>query len=221
MLFHVVPGPVSERFSRIGISWRKLRSPRRWCVVFPEGHVDQGETASGVHGGAIMALMTCFVSSAIRMMLLRLMSEQPLQREAVTISRKEMEGCRLSLRLRGTCQLRAVADYEKSKRIDEILLLFISNNVRNFRMINLVEWQCFSHIHCTKSLQNFQHSLYFVSCIILYGVFNLLRMSLQWRRLKVLPKVGCFHSTSGKYLLLRSDGSASRKRQAEFGQSIN
>lgn len=86
-----------------------------------------------------MALMTCFVSSAIRMMLLRLMSEQPLQREAVTISRKEMEGCRLSLRLRGTCQLRAVADYEKSKRIDEILLLFISNNVRNFRMINLVE----------------------------------------------------------------------------------
>lgn len=86
-----------------------------------------------------MALMACFVSSAIRMMLLRLMSEQPLQREAVTISRKEMEGCRLSLRLRGTCQLRAVVDYEKSKRIDGILLLFISNNVRNFRMINSVE----------------------------------------------------------------------------------
>lgn len=86
-----------------------------------------------------MALMACFVSSAIRMMLLRLMSEQPLQREAVTISRKEMEGCRLSLRLRGTCQLRAVVDYEKSKRIDGILLLFISNNVRNFRTINSVE----------------------------------------------------------------------------------
>lgn len=50
---------------------------------------------------------------------------------------------RLSLRLRETCQLRAVADYEKSKRIDGILLLFISNNVRNFWMINLVEWQHF------------------------------------------------------------------------------
>ena len=100
MLFHVIPGPVVERFSRIGIFWRKLRPSRRWRVVFPKGHVDQGEAASGEHGGAIMALMACFVSSAVRMMLLWLVTEQPLQREAATIKRNGMKGCDLSLQLR-------------------------------------------------------------------------------------------------------------------------
>lgn len=53
-------------------------------VVFPEGHVDEREAAPGEHGRAVVALLARSVGPAVRVVLLRLVAEQPLQREAAT-----------------------------------------------------------------------------------------------------------------------------------------
>lgn len=89
-LLHVVPGPapvIRVRFVRVsGRSKRRALSR----VVFPEGHVDQGEAASGEHGGAVVPLVPRFPCPAVRVMLLRLVLEQPFQWEAATTPEKSV-----------------------------------------------------------------------------------------------------------------------------------
>lgn len=62
-----------------GVVRRSPEAIRRGCVVFPEGQVDEGETAPGKHGRAVLTLMAGFMSLGIRVMLLRLKGEHSLQ----------------------------------------------------------------------------------------------------------------------------------------------
>lgn len=118
-LFHVVPGPAPVRVRFVRVPGRKRRALSR--VVFPEGHVDQREAASGEHGGAVVPLVPRFPCPAVRVMLLRLVIEQPLQREAAT-TRRGKNVARLTSRMR--VQLRLwkgigkgvdVANYERGR----------------------------------------------------------------------------------------------------------
>lgn len=118
-LFHVVPGPAPVRVRFVRVPGRKRRALSR--VVFPEGHVDQREAASGEHGGAVVPLVPRFPCPAVRVMLLRLVIEQPLQREAAT-TRRGKNVARLTSRM--GVQLRLwkgigkgvdVANYERER----------------------------------------------------------------------------------------------------------
>lgn len=40
----------------------------RRCIIFPEGHVDERETASGEHGDAVLAVVTGFMGIGIDVM---------------------------------------------------------------------------------------------------------------------------------------------------------
>lgn len=51
----------------------------RGRVIFPEGHVDEGEAAPGKHDGAVLALVAGFMGLGVRVMLLRLEREHSLQ----------------------------------------------------------------------------------------------------------------------------------------------
>lgn len=124
-LFHVVPGPAPVRVRFVRVPGRKRRALSR--VVFPEGHVDQREAASGEHGGAVVPLVPRFPCPAVRVMLLRLVIEQPLQREAAT-TRRGKNVARLTSRMR--VQLRLwkgigkgvdVANYEREREREKNL----------------------------------------------------------------------------------------------------
>lgn len=51
----------------------------RGCVIFPKGQVDEGETAPGKHGRAVLALVAGFMSLGVRVMFLWLKGEHSLQ----------------------------------------------------------------------------------------------------------------------------------------------
>jgi len=80
---HVVSRPIHGKFvlraENTGIVRRIFREIGRGCVIFPEGQVDEGETASGKHGYTVFALVAGFMSLGIRVMLLRLEGKHSLQ----------------------------------------------------------------------------------------------------------------------------------------------
>jgi len=80
---HVVSRPIHGKFvlraENTGIVRRIFRKIGRGCVIFPEGQVDEGETAPGKHGYTVFALVAGFMSLGIRVMLLRLEGKHSLQ----------------------------------------------------------------------------------------------------------------------------------------------
>lgn len=80
-LLHVVPRPIRERFilrESSGVIRKTSGVVGRRCVISPEGQVDEGETASGKHGDAVLALVAGFMCPSVRVMLLRLEGEHSL-----------------------------------------------------------------------------------------------------------------------------------------------
>lgn len=84
VLPHVVSRPIHYRPVLRAKSSGAVRSipgaVGRGRVIFPEGQVDEGETAPGKHGRAVLALVADFMSLGVRTMLLRLKREHSLQR---------------------------------------------------------------------------------------------------------------------------------------------
>jgi len=74
MLPHVISRPIYGRSDlRVESSGvvHSITEVVGWrCVIFPEGQVDEGETAPGKHGRAIFALVAGFMSLGVRAMLL-------------------------------------------------------------------------------------------------------------------------------------------------------
>lgn len=84
-LLHVVSRPIRgglvlrAESSYVARSSRISRMVGRGRVIFPEGHVDEGEAAPGEHGGAVLALVAGFMGPGVRVMLLRLEREHSFQ----------------------------------------------------------------------------------------------------------------------------------------------
>jgi len=86
-LFHIVHRPIHGFILCAESSGVVRRIPGvvgRRCIISPEGQVDEGETASGKHGDAVLALVAGFMCPSVRVMLLWLEGEHSFQWKSAT-----------------------------------------------------------------------------------------------------------------------------------------